>query len=77
MIKFGKSDNDDIEYYKGIFVNLKCPEGYAETLARGHLGVGHLTSLDKDIKNFMLQGFPYATSKSMAEEERAWRFPHG
>lgn len=69
MVKFGKYDKDDVEYYKGIFVELKCPKDYAETLARGHLGLVSLTSFDRNIKNFMLHRFPFTTAKSMAEKE--------
>ena len=79
MIKFCsdvKEDNvsdGDVDYYKGIFIDLGCPAAYAVRLAMGHIGETALTRIDKDIKNFMLQGFPYTTAKSMAEDEQAWR----
>ena len=72
MVKFGTSN--DVEYYKGIFVEAGCPSHYAEFLAKGHLGIVQLaTRFDKDLKNFMLQGYPHATAKKMAEEEKAWK----
>lgn len=70
-IKF--ESNNDIEYYKGIFIELGCPPTYAVTLAMGHIGKTTLTKLDTDIKNFMLQGYSYVTARSFAEEESGWK----
>ena len=63
----------DVEYYKGIFVEAGCPPMVADTLARGHLGLGMLSPLETNIKNALLQGYPYDTAVSMAREETAWR----
>jgi len=68
-IKFG--NREDAEYYKNIFIDAGCPSHYAEFLAKGHLGIIPLAArFDKDLKDLMLQGFPYATARSMSEEEK-------
>lgn len=68
-----QAGNKDIDYYKHVFIDLGCPPSYAVRLASGHIGMTALTKLDTDIKSFMLQGYPYATARTMAEEESGWK----
>ncbi len=63
----------DIEYYKGIFIEAGCPKMLADTLARGHLGMEMLSPLETNIKNALLQGYPYETALSLARDESAWK----
>ena len=73
-IRFGGiKEAGDVDYYKHVFIDLGCPAAYAVHLAMGHLGTTALTRLDTDIKSFMLQGYPFATAMSMAEEESGWK----
>jgi len=73
MIKFGFGVGEDMEYYKGIFINAGCPPMIADTLARGHIGMEMLSSLETNIKNALLQGYPYETALSLARDETAWK----
>jgi len=72
-INVGSGVGKDVEYYKGIFINAGCPPMLAGTLARGHIGIAKLTLLETNIKNALLRGYPYATARSMAEDETAWK----
>ena len=73
MVKFGKENSNDIEYYKGVFIDLGCSAAYATHLAMGHLGKTALTKLDTYMKKFMLQGYSYSTATLMAEDELGWK----
>lgn len=64
-ITFGVGE--DMEYYRGIFIEAGCPKMLADTLARGHLGMEMLSPLETKIKNALLQGYPYETALSMAQ----------
>jgi len=43
----------------------------AETLARGHIGMEMLSPLETNIKNALLQGYPYETALSLARGKSA------
>lgn len=71
-VNVGSGVGKDMKYYKGIFINAGCPPMIADTLARGHLGMEMLSQLETNIKNALLQGYPYETALSLARDESAW-----